>query len=310
MKAMMFSGQGAQKTGMGKEFYENFDICRKTFDQASEALGLDMARLCFEDGEGLLNQTQYAQPALLTVGVSAFRLLEARVPDPGLLMGLSLGEYTALTAAGVFAFADALRLVHRRGQIMTELGKPGSMIACMGLDRPAVQEICAQAGDEGTGFAAPANYNTPDQIVLAGEQTALDFCAAKIKARGGKSIPLKVAGPFHTALLAQAATQFKEEFASLVPTTGKAKYPVLSNLTGQEHNYEHLKDNLARHMVSPVLWVNCVEKAMDLGTTSFIELGCGKTLVNFVKKIAGSGADSFAIAIETLKDLEGFCERA
>jgi [acyl-carrier-protein] S-malonyltransferase len=295
--AVMFSGQGAQKAGMGREFYENFDICKKTFDEASEALKMDIATLCFEGGEKL-NQTEFAQPAILTVSIAAYRLLRTEGLAPDVLMGLSLGEYSAICAADAVNFADAVKLVHRRGRIMTEFAPPGGMLAVMGLSREVLEDICAKA--ENIGFVACANFNTHDQIVLAGEQAALDFCVPLIKGEGGKTIALKVSGPFHTPLLGAAAQKFKDELLQL--TVSQPSLPVISNLTADMFNIENYMENLTRHMVSPVRWTECVEKAVNMGITTFIELGSGKTLVNFVKKI-DDGLETFAV--ENLKGLEG-----
>lgn len=299
--AVMFSGQGAQKIGMGKEFYDSSDICRRVFDEASEALKMDVAALCFEHGDRL-NQTEFAQPALLTVSIAAYRLLQHRGFTPTLLMGLSLGEYSALCAAGAINFADAVSLVHKRGRIMTEFATPGSMLAVMGLPRDVLEDICAKA--ENTGFVTCANFNTYDQIVLAGEKGALDFCVPEIKAAGGKAIALKVSGPFHTKLLATAAEKFKDELMQIA--VSKPTLPVISNLTADTFNTENYIEQLTQHMISPVRWVECVEKAKNMGITAFIELGSGKTLVNFVKKI-DDGVETFAV--ENIKDLEGWHER-
>ena len=297
MKCVMFSGQGAQKVGMGKEFYDNFDICKKTFDEASEALNMDVVAPCFENGDRL-NKTEFAQPALLTVSIATYRLLQSQGFEADVLMGLSLGEYSALCAAGAIKFADAVRLVHRRGRIMAEFAEQGGMMAVMGLKKEVLQDICDKA--ENTGFVACANFNTHDQIVLAGEKAALDFCVPEIKATGGKSIALKVSGPFHTKLLAVAAEKFKDELQNL--SVLQPVLPVISNLTADIFDIECYADQLTLHMVSPVRWVECVEKAKNMGVTTFVELGCGKTLVNFVKKIDG---DLDAFAIEDTKGLEG-----
>ena len=299
MKALMFSGQGAQKIGMGKDFYDNFDICRKTFDEASEALGLDMAALCFEEND-MLNQTAYAQPALLTIGISAYRLLKEKGFIPDILMGLSLGEYTALTASEAINFTDAVCLVRRRGQIMTEFAKPGGMVASVGLSKEVLEQICINAQNEDLGFAACANFNTHDQIVLAGEKTALDFCLTEIKKAGGKAIPLKVSGPFHTKLLNEAAEKFREELLKINVLT--PKFPIISNLTADIFKVEDYAAHLMQHMISPVRWAESVEKAVSMGVDRFIELGSGKTLAGFVKKINNT-VDCFAI--ESVSDLEG-----
>jgi len=283
MKVIMFSGQGAQKVGMGKDFYDSYPICKKTFDEASEAVGFDMAKLCFYEND-LLNQTEYAQPALLTAGIAAYRLLLLQEEKPGLLMGLSLGEYTALTAAGVFDFADAVRLVHKRGNLMMEFAAEGGMMASMGVASSLLEDICRNA----PGFAACANYNTSGQTVLAGEHAALDACAAEIKKAGGKTIPLKVSGPFHTPLMNKAAQEFAHELKNIA-ARHDCEVKVISNVDAETFDTKNYVDILTKHMTSPVRWVSCVEKAIAMGADTFIELGSGNTLVNFVRKIDSSG---------------------
>jgi len=292
----MFSGQGAQKIGMGKEFYDAFAICRASFDEASEALGFDMPKLCFEEKE-LLSRTEYAQPALLTVGVAIYRRLSECGFSPDVLMGLSLGEYTAITAADAFDFADAVRLVHKRGRLMTELAGDGGMLASIGVNKDVLEDICKKANE--IGFVACANYNTYEQIVLSGEHDALDACAVEIKNVGGKAMPLKVSGPFHSSLMSDASEKFSYEMAGL--SVKKPALPIISNVDADFFCIERYADVLTRHMTSPVLWTKCVEKAISMGVTSFIEIGNGKTLVNFVKKINGSVN---ALALESIKDLE------
>jgi len=263
---------------MGKEFYDESPICRAVFDEASEAVGFDMPKLCFEENE-LLNRTEYAQPALLTAGVAAYRLLIQREETPDILMGLSLGEYTALTATGFFDLADAVKLVHKRGKIMTEYATPGTMLASIGVAGNVLEEICRSV----TGFAWCANYNTPQQTVLAGEHTALDECAAEIKKAGGKTIPLKVSEPFHTPLMNKAAEKFAEELNDI--SVRRDRTNIISNVDAEIFDTENYVDILTRHMTSPVRWVGCVQKAISMGADTFIELGSGKTLESFVKKI-------------------------
>jgi len=296
MNTVMFSGQGAQKIGMGKEFHDNFPVCRRTFDEASEALGMDIAKLCFEERD-LLNQTEYAQPALVTTGIAIYRLLAERGFSPSSLMGLSLGEYTALTAAGVFDFTDAVKLVHKRGKIMSEFAGNGGMLASIGIASNVLENICREMSN--MGFVACANYNTYEQTVLAGEHTALEACSAKIKDAGGKVMPLKVSGPFHTPLMSEASKEFTRELLQL--SAKETTLPVISNVDAELFRTEKYADILARHMTSPVRWTECVEKAISMGTDTFIELGSGKTLVNFVKKIDSSVK---AFTIESIKDLE------
>lgn len=292
----MFSGQGAQKAGMGKEFYDNFPVCKRTFDEASGALGMDMAKLCFEEKE-LLSKTEYAQPVLLTVGIAVYRMLAERGFAPDILMGLSLGEYTALAAAGAFEFADAVKLVHKRGKIMAEFAKDGGMLASIGVDKDVLEDICRKVAE--IGFVACANYNTYEQIVLAGEHAALEACAVEIKKAGGKTMPLKVSGPFHTPLMSDASEKFSHELAQY--RVKETALPVISNVDAEPFRIERCVDILSKHMVSPVRWKDCVEKAVSVGANTFVELGSGKTLMNFVKKIDGSVK---SLAIESTKDLE------
>ncbi|MCL2855829.1 MAG: ACP S-malonyltransferase [Defluviitaleaceae bacterium] len=289
MDVLMFSGQGAQKVGMGKGFYDQHAACRQVFEEASDALGLDVAKLCFEDGEKL-NLTQFAQPALVTVGIAALRAYELEGEQAGLLMGLSLGEYTALAAAEVLGFAETVKLVHKRGLLMAEFAKPGGMVAVMGIDRAVLEDICKSTHE---GFVACANFNTPEQIVISGDKAALDYCVGKIKEAKGKAIPLKVAGPFHTPLMDIAAEKLKEAGSGLDLTP--PKLPIISNVTADVLTYEDLANHMATHMTSAVQWTNSVLKAKEMGGTRFIELGIGETLVNFVKKIDPS-LETFAKA--------------
>jgi len=281
MNVIMFSGQGAQKAGMGKDFYDNFAVAKQTFEEASDALGMDVAKLCFEDADGLLAKTEYAQPALVTAGIAAYRSLQQEGVNADLLMGLSLGEYTALVAAEVLEFARTVKLVHRRGLLMTQLAAEGGMAAVMGLKRDVVEEICKKA--QSAGYVACANFNTSEQIVISGEKAALDACVPLIKEAKGKTIALKVSGPFHTKLMQAAADAFVAEMADITPKT--AILPIISNVTAYVLATDNLAQHLAQHMTGSVLWSDSVAKAKQLGGTKFIELGCGNTLVNFVKKI-------------------------
>lgn len=295
--AIMFSGQGAQKAGMGKNFYDQFAISRQVFEEASDALGLDIAKLCFEDADKQLSLTQFAQPALVTAAMAAYRVYEQEGGEAGLLMGLSLGEYTALAAAGVLDFDQIVKLVHKRGLLMAEYAKPGGMVAVMNLCDETVNAICLSARDEG--FVAPANFNTPGQVVISGEKAALDFCIDKVKnVYKGKALPLKVAGPFHTPLMDEAAAKLKEEAMEIVAKP--AKLPIISNVTADVLTYEDLSQHLEKHMISPVYWATSVSKAANMGAKRFIEMGVGETLVNFVKKIDDSW-ETFPLSVENLK---------
>ncbi|MDU4030329.1 MAG: ACP S-malonyltransferase, partial [Enterococcus faecalis] len=199
--AILFSGQGAQYQGMGEELYHQEAIVRETFDEASHILGYEMAELCFTENERL-NETEYTQPAILTVSVAFYRLLQQKGLTPDVVAGLSLGEYSALVASEALRFSEAVALVQKRGQYMTEAAPQGTgkMVAVMNTDQSLIEEICQKASEKGV--VTPANYNTPAQIVIGGEVVAVDYAVELLKEAGAKRlIPLNVSGPFHTALL-------------------------------------------------------------------------------------------------------------
>lgn len=261
---------------MGKALYEAHAECREIFDAASDTLGYDLKQICFEKNDKI-NSTQYSQPALLTVSMMANAILSQK-ERADMMMGLSLGEYSALTAAGAFELRQALLLVKKRGELMS--GAVGAMTAVIGLKKDRVEALCADVPE-----VYLANYNTPEQIVIAGKEAALPEAEKKCKEAGGKCMRLKVSGPFHTPLLKDIAAEFNqtlEQTALSLPNT-----PIITNVTGDllPESTEGILENLKVHMLSPVNWVGAVEKAISLGAGRFIELGAGKTLCSFVKKI-------------------------
>ena len=209
--AFLFSGQGAQYVGMGKEFYENFECARNIFDEADKALGFSIKDICFENEEEL-NKTENTQPAILTMSIAALKILEEKGVKADYLAGLSLGEYSAYVASGVFNFNDAVQLVKKRGRFMTEAVPEGigSMYAIVGLDNEIVEAVCNEASQ--FGFVSPANYNAPGQLVIAGEAVAAEKAAELAKEKGAKmAVKLNVSGPFHTALLKPASDKLAVE---------------------------------------------------------------------------------------------------
>jgi len=293
----MFSGQGSQKLGMCKDIYDNFYAFRQTVEEASDALGFDVAKLCFEDGEAL-SKTEYAQPALVTMGIASYRLLEKEGFKSKFFMGLSLGEYTALVAAGIMDFSKTLQLVHKRGLLMNQHAKAGSMAAVM-ADVDVVEDIVKANQTHGT--LVCANYNTPMQTVISGEKAAVDAALAQIKGmKEAKAVPLKVAGPFHSPLMVEAAIRLKEEIEGVVPA-GFVAGPVISNVDAEVLATGDLKQQLFDHMVGPVHFWQSLRKVKDLGIRRAMELGSGDTLVKFVQKTYDY-MDAFSI--ETAFDLE------
>lgn len=298
--AFVYSGQGAQYSGMGQELYDNHEIVRTLFNEASAALNIDVAALCFEENE-LLNQTTYTQPAILTLSTAIDALLKEKGIEPEVVAGLSLGEYSAFVKAGVLDFTEAVKLVKKRGQYMTEavpLGE-GAMSAVLGLDRETIMEACQEASD--LGVVSPANYNMPGQIAIAGLKEAVDKAGEILLEKGAKRVvPLQVSGPFHTALLQPAAEQLAEALKEV--TVNDPDLPVISNTTTKVFTTkEEILDTMVKQVMSPVYWEDGVRAMIDLGVDTFIEVGPGKTLSSFIKKIDKS---VLTLNVENNKTLE------
>lgn len=280
---VLFAGQGAQKLGMAKDLYDAFDIVRNTYAEASEILGYDLRALIDQDDEKLA-ETKYTQPAILTTSVAILRLLESKGFTYDVVAGLSLGEYSALVASGSLSFADALRLVAKRGQYMAEAAPTGSgkMVAVMNTPADVIEAACQTASEKG--IVSPANYNTPAQIVIGGEVAAVDEALALLTQAGVKRmIPLKVSGPFHTALLAPASEKLAAELEQ-VDFQAFTK-PLISNTTAHVMPFDEIKTLLTRQVKEPVKFYESIETMISLGVTEFIEIGPGKVLSGFVKKI-------------------------
>lgn len=281
--AFLFSGQGAQKLGMAKDLYDEFDIVRETFDQASQVLGYNLRELIDND-ETKLNETQYTQPAILTTSVAILRLLSEQGIKPDLVAGLSLGEYSALVASGALDFAEAVALVAKRGQYMTETAPTGSgkMVAVMNTEAALIEEICEQAAERG--IVSPANYNTPAQIVIGGQAEAVDYAVELLKEAGVKRlIELKVSGPFHTAILKPASEKLAKELEQV--NFNSFKLELISNTTAKVMKDSEVKELLTRQVMEPVRFYESIETMKALGVQRFIEVGPGKVLSGFIKKI-------------------------
>lgn len=281
--AFLFSGQGAQKLGMAKDLYDEFDIVRETFDQASQVLGYNLRELIDND-ETKLNETQYTQPAILTTSVAILRLLSEQGIKLDLVAGLSLGEYSALVASGALDFAEAVALVAKRGQYMTEAAPTGSgkMVAVMNTEAALIEEICEQAAERG--IVSPANYNTPAQIVIGGQAEAVDYAVELLKEAGVKRlIELKVSGPFHTAILKPASEKLAKELEQV--NFNSFKLELISNTTAKVMKDSEVKELLTRQVMEPVRFYESIETMKALGVQRFIEVGPGKVLSGFIKKI-------------------------
>ncbi|AIQ51350.1 ACP S-malonyltransferase [Paenibacillus sp. FSL R7-0331] len=285
-KAIVFPGQGSQYVGMGKKLCENFKTASDVFDQASEALSLDMKKMCFEGEKSELTLTYNAQPAILTTSVAMFRVfMEEEGVTPDLMAGHSLGEISALTCAGAINFSDAVKIVRRRGEFMQQTIAPelGSMVAVLTRDIDKLEEVCRSVSGK-EGIASISNFNSITQTVISGNRNAVDQVVTILEKEDIKVSRLNVSAPFHCELMQPAAELFKEELAKY--TFNDLEYSVLSNVTAKPYGgKEDIVENLTAQIVMPVQWVNCMIYAKMLTVQYAVELGPGNVLKNMMKGI-------------------------
>ena len=295
--AFLFPGQGAQYVGMGKDFYDTYDICKKTYKLASEASGLDVEQICFTENEQI-NITEYTQIAMLATEFAILRVVEQLGVKADVAAGLSLGEYGALAAAGVMSDEDLFYTIRKRGIFMQEaVPAGGAMAAVLGLDAAVIEKIC----EEVDGQVSIANYNCPGQIVITGSTEAVQAAGEQLTAAGAKRVvPLKVSGPFHSPMLQDAGQRLAEVLESVV--INKPEIPYIANVTADYVNDPVLvKDLLSKQVAASVRWQQSIERMLADGVDTFLEIGPGKTLSGFMRKI---NRDVTVINIEKVEDLE------
>lgn len=295
--AFLFPGQGAQYAGMGKDFYDNNEKAREVFELASEVLSLDMANLVFEEDERL-HITEFTQAAMVTTMAAMLMAVKEKNITPSVCAGLSLGEYVALYQSGVLSLKDVIYLVRKRGIYMQEAVpvSVGSMAAVLGMENELVEEICAKT----EGIVTVANYNCPGQVVISGEKASVEAAKQQLELAGAKRVLLlNVSGPFHSPMLVPAGEKLKEELKNI--TLQNPVIPYVANTTAEYiTSKEPIKDILAAQVSSSVRWQQSIETMIANGITTFVEIGPGKTLSSFVKKIDRTKQ---VINIEKVEDL-------
>lgn len=284
--AYIFPGQGSQAVGMGKDLFDNFAAAREVFEAADDALGFSLSEMCFSGDEADLQLTANTQPAILTASIAAYTAARAEgLPEPDMVAGHSLGEYSALVAAGVLDFADAVQTVRKRGTYMQEAVPVGvgAMAAILGLDVPTVEAGCAEAAQGQV--CSPANINSPSQIVIAGNSDAVDRACEILKEKGAKrAIRLNVSAPFHCALMMPAQERLASDLATL--NYGEFIFPVVHNVDATANtDAVAVCDKLTEQVSSPVRWLQTIENMSATGVANFIEIGPGKVLTGLVRQI-------------------------
>jgi [acyl-carrier-protein] S-malonyltransferase len=302
--ALLFPGQGAQKVGMGKDLFENFPAARQVYEEASDALSMNVAKLCFDGPESDLTRTENTQPTVLVTSIAAFRVLAGETQlKPSISAGHSLGEYTAICAAGGLELKDAARIVRLRGRFMQDAVPEGegAMAAIIGMDAEKIEKLCRDVAEETGQVVVPSNYNSLEQVAISGHAKAVERASALAIERGAKkAIPLKVSAPFHSPLMKPAAEKLSEELIKLA--FHDTAYPVFANVDAEPHQKaEEFVALLTRQVTEPVLWTQIVKRFKDHEIELAIEIGPGRVLTGLVKNTDRNIKTANVEDIQTLK---------
>lgn len=283
----LFPGQGAQSLRMGKDIYEKYDVAKEVYKKVQELTGIDVTKITFENEE-LLNQTQYTQICILTMSLAILEILKQNGIQAEVASGLSLGEYTALINSGVLNFEDGIQLVKKRGEYMQKLVPEGEwlMVAILGMEEEKVIEVCKLANEKSTeNFVVPVNFNCPGQIVISGNKSGVETAEIIAKEQGARKVrELKTSGPFHTEKLKEASEALKKDLEKV--EFHQFNNTVIKNIDGTEYKEtDDIREILAKHIISPVKFTTVLQKMLDMGVDTFVEVGPGKTLSGFIKKM-------------------------
>lgn len=295
----LFPGQGSQFAGMGKDLYEKYECYRNIYEKVKEITGIDVAKITFSENDERLNETKYTQISILTMSLAILEILKQNDIKAKISAGLSLGEYTALIYSNLFTFEDGIKIVEKRGKFMQDFAPDGnwSMAAILGLEDEKVEEACNKVT---AGFVKPVNYNCTGQVVISGEAEAVELAGEIAKELGAKKVRiLNTSGPFHTEKLIKSAELLEKELDKI--NFQNFKTTVVKNLDGQIYNSnDNYKNILKKHIISPVKFSKCIQTLLDNGVDTFIEIGPGKTLSGFVKRMPNSGN----ISIFNISDID------